>query len=74
MKRTETDYPCSPSYRKDSKANSFRNYHKRFYRKIFGYAINRLNKQDESKAKMDANFINIENRFRILARGENNSF
>jgi len=62
-------YPCSPSYRIDSKADSFRSFHKRFYRKIFDYALNRLNTQEERKAKMDSNFINEETRFSTLERG-----
>lgn len=65
----EVDYPCRPIYRKDSKAEGIRDLHKRFYRKIFDYALNKLNSQEESKVVADAYFVNLEKRFEHSERG-----
>ncbi len=66
----EVDYPCRPIYRKDAKAKGFRDLHNRFYRKIFDYALNKLNSQEESQAVADAYFLNLEKRFDLSERGK----
>lgn len=66
----EVAYPCRPIYRKDSNAAGIRDLHDRFYHKVFDYTLNKLNNQEESRAIADAYFVNLEQRFGGIERGE----